>query len=442
MIWISVPGRDDVYGTWSETNGVDNASELIKHIIDEYCNGDISNLHSKTQDQILDMLKDATINMVGSDDLACIMELSVEYLSYSFYKKIKVNSGADTGNYTILVLSPRIDGVYGDSSYKYIDSILDLDGAGPELGAIDVSNKTKEEIVSTIKDVTIDQAGSDDLLWKGHLTVYQPKVIYVDDDFENDPANHRWNTIQKGINDANSGDMVYVYAGNYNENVILNKSITLQGEDRDNTIIDGGGNGDVINVTADNCMISEFTVQNGNCGIMMYESSNNTVMSNNASSNNYGIDLKWSDNNNITNNTANFNSIGIHLFHSNNNMISNNILNLNEKYGIKLMDSSDYNTVSGNIASSNKIGITLSEALDNNILDNTITNNRFAIYLLHSNNNTISKNICLNNWIGIELWYSNANTISNNNCSLNKDEGIYLQLSNNNAISIVNCITS
>ena len=88
-----------------------------------------------------------------------------------------MDSSADTENYTILVLSPGIDGVYGNSSYKYIDSILDLDGAGPELGAIDVSNKTQEEIVSVIKNVTINRAGSDDLIWMGNITVSNKSYI-------------------------------------------------------------------------------------------------------------------------------------------------------------------------------------------------------------------------------------------------------------------------
>jgi hypothetical protein len=125
----------------------------------------------------LAILEDSTISRAGSDDLACIMELTISHPSYNFYKKIKVDSGADIGNYTILVLTPGIDGVYDNSSYKYIDSILDLDGAGPELGVIDVSNKTKEEIVSIIRNVTIDQVSSDDLFWTGYLTI-QPEKIF------------------------------------------------------------------------------------------------------------------------------------------------------------------------------------------------------------------------------------------------------------------------
>jgi len=174
VLWVSVPGRDVYYGNWYDVN---NASELIKRIIDDYCGGDADGLRIKTQEQILAIFKDATISKAGSDDLACVMELTVGHPGYnfynSFYKKIMVDGNADTGNYTILVLSPGIDGVYGDSYYSYIDSILDLDGAGPELGAIDMSNKTQEEIVSIIKDVTINQAGSDDLIWSGNIIVTQ-----------------------------------------------------------------------------------------------------------------------------------------------------------------------------------------------------------------------------------------------------------------------------
>jgi parallel beta-helix repeat protein len=319
--------------------------------------------------------------------------------SCNFYKRIKVDSEADTGNYTIFVLSSGGNGVYGNSFYKYIGSILDLDGEGPEPGAIDVSNKTRTEIVSIIKNATINQAGSDDLLWESHLSVRQPNV-YVDDDFDDDPANHRWNTIQEGINDAKDGDMVFVYSGTYYENVVVNRTITLQGDDRTNAIIDaGGGTEDVVNVTANNCTISGFTVRNGNYGIRLYKSNNNTIMSSNARSNNQdGIDLLWSNNNTITNNTVNANSIGIHSCHSDNNQILNNLLYSNRNYGIKLTDSSNYSIVSGNIVRLNDdIGIALGGSSNNTVLDNVITNNGWGIYLTESSNNLIYHNSIIRN---------------------------------------------
>jgi len=300
-IWVSVPGRDGCYGNWNDVN---NASELIKQIIDDYFGGDADGLRTKKQEQILAILEDATISKAGSDDLACIMELTVGHPSYnSFYKKIKVDTGADEGNYTVLVLSPGIDGVYGDSSYKYIDSILDLDGAGPELGVIDVSNKTQEEIVAIIESATINQAGSDDLLWEGYLMVYQPKIIYVDDDFKDDPANHRWNTIQEAINDANEGDTIVVRDGTYVENVDVNKRLTIRSENGSAlTIVQAANSSDhVFEVTADYVNISRFTVKdaiaNFKVGISLVGVEHCNISDNNASNNWYGISLYSSRNN-------------------------------------------------------------------------------------------------------------------------------------------------
>jgi hypothetical protein len=50
-----------------------------------------------------------------------------------------------------------------------------------------------------------------------------PKTIYVDDDFVDDPPNHKWNTIQEGINDASDGTTIIVRDGTYNENVDVGK---------------------------------------------------------------------------------------------------------------------------------------------------------------------------------------------------------------------------
>ena len=72
------------------------------------------------------------------------------------------------------------------------------------------------------------------------------------------PGNY--STIQQGIDNASAGDTVFVYNGTYYENVIVNKTINLTGEDRDNTTIDGNGTGDVILVTADWVNITRFTI--------------------------------------------------------------------------------------------------------------------------------------------------------------------------------------
>ena len=76
-------------------------------------------------------------------------------------------------------------------------------------------------------------------------------------------------TIQQAVNAAGTGDMVYVRAGTYYEHVTINKSLTLQGEDRETTIIDGSGSGMVIYATANYITMSGLTATNGEFGIVL-----------------------------------------------------------------------------------------------------------------------------------------------------------------------------
>ncbi len=53
-----------------------------------------------------------------------------------------------------------------------------------------------------------------------------------------------FNTVQEGVNFSGPGDIVYVVAGTYVENVenvLIEKNISLIGDGADVTIIDGSG---------------------------------------------------------------------------------------------------------------------------------------------------------------------------------------------------------
>ncbi|MFQ6060082.1 MAG: nitrous oxide reductase family maturation protein NosD [Thermoplasmata archaeon] len=96
----------------------------------------------------------------------------------------------------------------------------------------------------------------------GTLTVTKGDIITVDDD---GPADFK--TIQEAIDAANPGDTIFVYAGTYPEHVIVNKTVTLKGEDQELVIVTGEGTGTVFLVTADSVSISHFTVRDGEYGI-------------------------------------------------------------------------------------------------------------------------------------------------------------------------------
>ncbi len=110
------------------------------------------------------------------------------------------------------------------------------------------------------------------------------KIIFVDDDFTNDPANHKWNSIQLAINDANDGDIIYVFNGTYKENITINKEVRIIGE---NVFLDGNGSR-VVDIKANNVYIENFIISNGKEGI--YFGGNNITIKN-CSINNCSISL-------------------------------------------------------------------------------------------------------------------------------------------------------
>ena len=87
-------------------------------------------------------------------------------------------------------------------------------------------------------------------------------VIYVDDDGGADYTN-----IQDAIDAASDGDTIFVYQGIYHEQIVINKEISVVGEDRDITIIDCFemkdeiNNSAVVSIISDNVVFSDFSIQ-------------------------------------------------------------------------------------------------------------------------------------------------------------------------------------
>jgi len=269
----------------------------------------------------------------------------------------------------------------------------------------------------------------------------EPRTIIVPDDYP---------TIQEAINAANPRDTVSVRNGTYYEHVVVNKSISLIGENKENTIIDGSRNGTVISVTADYVSISGLTIQNGyhiphitygikvgewedgcnnvtvhdniisdnDMGIFLYYSSNSIVFDNLVFNNYRGIDIVLSNDNHIEGNSLFNNEVGVVIgSDANSNMIHNNEIYNNGFCGISV-GWSTHNKIVGNMLSCNsEAGIRLDASNHNNIIGNHIASNRRdGIVLFGSNSNTVTGNgLIQNEWDGIALWYSNSNSIYHNN---------------------------
>jgi parallel beta-helix repeat protein len=215
--------------------------------------------------------------------------------------------------------------------------------------------------------------------------------------------------IQNAIDNSSDGDTVFVFdeSSPYFENVIINKAITLIGENRETTIINGSQNGNVVFVKVDGVTISGFTIENGrfylHAGIDIC--ANYTTVSNNIIMNNYiGIAI-WDNNhdpdfrvilynNVISDNLIISNSIeGVWLHYCENSIVENNILKNNGISSIHVFTASN-NIITGNNISNSDYGISLYDDSNNNVVlsNNFVHNERYCILILNSGKNNFSQN--------------------------------------------------
>jgi len=185
--------------------------------------------------------------------------------------------------------------------------------------------------------------------------------------------------IQTAItaNTTLNGHTIYVEEGVYYEHLVVSKSVSLIGQNRESTIIDGNLTEDVVKVTRDNVNITDFKIRR----------SGRTLF-------NAGISLNNIKDCNISGNRIVNNFVGVYGSPINTS-ISNNII-MNNHVGVDIHDTT-YNIISENHLTANNVSLHLYNADSNNIFENDITNNWRSITLGYSMNNKLYHNRFFNN---------------------------------------------
>jgi len=240
------------------------------------------------------------------------------------------------------------------------------------------------------------------------------------------PGNYT--SIQEAIDNSTIGDTIFVFAGTYDENVDTKlKKVTLIGEDRDTTIIQGQTTDPVVRIGNSDTSIEGFTMIGASVEIILQVAS-------------------LCDDVFITNNVIKNGVQGISLTVTTSKItITDNTIVDNVYIGIQVQ-SSTYNLIQGNTIENNGAqGIDLSlNSNHNSILNNTITGNGeegIAISGLASTENTVEGNVISDNKIGVRFTGgAGSNKISSNSIEESVMEGLLLSSSNENTIEMNNFI--
>lgn len=218
-----------------------------------------------------------------------------------------------------------------------------------------------------------------------------------------------FNTISEALDYAEEGDTIIVNPGSYKEEFIITKSLVLIGLDRDKTIIEGSGFGDVFYIVADNVTITNLTIINSGDNSQTEEDSGIDIRSENnliknvnlTKNNNFGIYLYQAHNNTIEDCVFRNNvNGGIYSLYSNYNLFKNNTF-LNNSNGLYLRYAYDSIVSNNSISSHDDKGIYLYASRGDIITDNVFTKNNFCIHIKGAKENIIKKNLFLSNTEGV-----------------------------------------
>jgi len=217
-----------------------------------------------------------------------------------------------------------------------------------------------------------------------------PNTIYVDDDNSAGPwdgtQEHPYQNITSALENASDNDTIYVYNGTYYENVGVNKAVSLVGENKRTTIIDGNGAPpptSVVNFAVTSGKISGFTIRHASRGIHLADS-NTTITGNIITQTSMAIQ-RWPDSGGhtatycvIEYNNLTQNNIGIAIAINDYNRIAyNNISSsISQSNGIYVWWVSRYNVIVGNNLNTTYSDIYLG-ANDMAVRGNTIAENNF-----------------------------------------------------------------
>jgi nitrous oxidase accessory protein len=230
--------------------------------------------------------------------------------------------------------------------------------------------------------------------------------------------------LQQAVSSARSNDVLRLQAGVYRGPLIIDRPLTLLGQD--GTVIKGGGSGSIITVSAPRVVLRGLTLQDSGTDLASEDSAifvdkeGNQVLieDNRLEGNLIGVYLKGPENAIVRHNTiigrqdlrVNERGNGVHLWNTPGSIVEENDI----RYG--------------------RDGIFVTTSHRNIFRNNRFSDLRFAVHYMYTDDSEISGNVSTRNHIGYAIMSSHRLKVRGNISDGDRDHGILLNYANGSRI--------
>ena len=226
--------------------------------------------------------------------------------------------------------------------------------------------------------------------------------------------------LEAALAASSPGDVITVSPGVHRGHFVLEQSIQLIGAP--GAVLDGGGEGRVLSVTAENVVVRGLNVRNSGIDLSVTDA---------------GIFLdRTARGARVAGNRLENNLFGIYVHGTpdalveNNHIVGRSDLRMNERgNGIHLWNAAGTQVI-GNTVRSGRDGIFVTTSKRNVFRGNDLRNLRFAVHYMYTNNSEISGNRSVDNHAGYALMYSNRLRVFDNSSTRDRDHGVLMNYVN------------
>ena len=230
--------------------------------------------------------------------------------------------------------------------------------------------------------------------------------------------------LQAALDASPPGAVLKLAPGVYPGPVVIARTLTLEGVP--GVILDGGGEGRVVSVTAPDVTVRGLTVRNSglslaetDAGIFLDKPARGALIEGNRLENNlFGIYLHGARD----------------ALVRGNEVIGNRDLRMSERgNGIHLWAAKG-SVVEGNTVRYGRDGIFVTTSRKNAFRNNSFSDLRFAIHYMYTHDSEVSGNVSRDNHVGYALMYSDRLRVSGNRSEGDRDHGFLFNFTNKSRI--------